>query len=187
MKTPKEWIVVEGPSDTRRLIEVFGQRVKTIETGGSAINQETIDQIRHAHQKQGVIVLTDPDYPGKRIRQLITQAVPSVKHAYIDPQHAQAKRKGKSLGVEHTDDQAILEAIGRVMTPSNSADQALISVSQLMELGLVRSADASQRRKYLADYFHLGHSNGKRLHQQLARYQIGYQEVKQVLEEGGYR
>src|SRR5699024_7157625 len=53
---PREVIVVEGRDDTKRLIEAFGKTVQTIETNGSAIDQATLDQIKAAHEKLGVIV-----------------------------------------------------------------------------------------------------------------------------------
>ena len=41
------------------------------------------------HKKQeGVIVLTDPDFPGDKIRHTITEHVSGVKHAYLDREKA---------------------------------------------------------------------------------------------------
>ncbi|KFN93377.1 ribonuclease M5 [Tetragenococcus muriaticus PMC-11-5] len=50
----EEIIVVEGKEDTRRLQEVLP--VDTIETIGSAINEEIIERIIHAQERRGVIV-----------------------------------------------------------------------------------------------------------------------------------
>ena len=76
---PQEIIVVEGRDDTKRLIETFGPTVKTIETGGSALEAPVLAQIVEAARTHGIIVLTDPDYQGERLRRLVTQAVPSAK------------------------------------------------------------------------------------------------------------
>lgn len=65
----KEIIVVEGKDDTAKLKQALD--VDTIETNGSAINKDILAQIAHAKTKRGVIVFTDPDYPGQRIRQII--------------------------------------------------------------------------------------------------------------------
>ena len=56
-------IVVEGRDDTRRLREIYPD-IETIETNGSAIDEETIALIQKALQTREVIVFTDPDYPG---------------------------------------------------------------------------------------------------------------------------
>ena len=50
----QEIIVVEGKDDTRRLREVVD--ADTIETIGSAINEEILMQIEHAQETRGVIV-----------------------------------------------------------------------------------------------------------------------------------
>ena len=73
-------IVVEGRDDTRRLREIYPE-IETIETNGSAIDEETIALIQKALQTREVIVFTDPDYPGTRIRNIIQERVPGVKHA----------------------------------------------------------------------------------------------------------
>ena len=65
MTTIKQVVVVEGRDDTKRLKETFGA-IDTIETRGSAIDEATLERIRQAQAKRGVIVLTDPDFPGEK-------------------------------------------------------------------------------------------------------------------------
>ncbi|WP_425442097.1 toprim domain-containing protein, partial [Sediminibacillus massiliensis] len=50
----KEIIVVEGKDDTAKIKQAID--ADTIETNGSAVNQEILDQIKHAQQKRGVII-----------------------------------------------------------------------------------------------------------------------------------
>ena len=52
-----EFIVVEGRDDTERVKRAV--ECDTIETNGSAINEQTLEVIRNAQQSRGVIVLTD--------------------------------------------------------------------------------------------------------------------------------
>ena len=80
----KEIIVVEGKDDTTAIKRAV--QADTIETNGSAISEETLKRIQHAQEKRGVIVFTDPDYPGRRIRAIIEERVKGVKHAYT-PTH----------------------------------------------------------------------------------------------------
>ena len=82
----KEVIVVEGRDDTAAVKRAI--QADTIETNGSAIDDEIIEQIRHAAEKRGVIVLTDPDYPGEKIRSIIEKNIPGVKHAFIPQNQA---------------------------------------------------------------------------------------------------
>ena len=71
-----EFIVVEGRDDTERVKTAV--ECDTIETNGSAINRETLAVIQNAQETRGVIVLTDPDFPGDRIRNIITEHVPEL-------------------------------------------------------------------------------------------------------------
>ena len=109
----KEIIVVEGKSDTVAVKRATG--ADTIETNGSAIDEKTLIRIQHAEETRGVIVFTDPDYPGRRIRAIIEERIPSVKHAFLEKKKTIAKN-GKGLGIEHAKDEDIREAIRSVYT-----------------------------------------------------------------------
>ncbi|SQC70129.1 ribonuclease M5 [Listeria fleischmannii subsp. fleischmannii] len=61
----QEIIVVEGRDDTTALNRAV--IADTIETGGSAINQKILEEIKHAKEKRGVIIFTDPDFPGEKL------------------------------------------------------------------------------------------------------------------------
>ncbi len=61
----KEIIVVEGKDDTVAIKRAVN--ADTIETNGSAVNEATIEQVRLAQKKRGVIIFTDPDFPGQKI------------------------------------------------------------------------------------------------------------------------
>ncbi len=86
----KQIIVVEGKDDTaaiKRAVEA-----DTIETNGSALNDSVIAQIKLAKQRRGVIIFTDPDYPGERIRRIINEQVPGCGHAFLPKQEAISKK-----------------------------------------------------------------------------------------------
>ncbi|WP_249727476.1 toprim domain-containing protein, partial [Bacillus paralicheniformis] len=88
----------------------------TIETNGSAISEETLKRIQHVQEKRGVIVFTDPNYPGRRIPAIIEERVQGVKHAFL-PKAKTIAKNGKGLGIEHAADDDIREALRHVYTP----------------------------------------------------------------------
>ena len=92
----KEIIVVEGKDDTTAVQQAV--YADTIETNGSAINAEIIEKIRLAQETRGVIILTDPDYPGQKIRHTISEQVPGCKHAFIPKEKAITKERKGSRG-----------------------------------------------------------------------------------------
>ncbi|QHW38440.1 ribonuclease M5 [Staphylococcus ursi] len=173
-----EFIVVEGRDDTERVQRAV--TCDTIETNGSAIDQNILDVIRQAQETRGVIVLTDPDFPGDKIRTTIRETVPGVKHAFIDRERAKNKR-GK-IGVEHASLEDIRDALMHVSTPLSEA-QETISKDVLIDLGLIIGPAARYRRNLLGKRLHIGHSNGKQLLKKLNAFGYTEADVRRALEE----
>ena len=184
----KEIIVVEGRDDTIKLKQAI--KADTIETNGSAINEEIIKRIRHAQKKRGVIIFTDPDYPGERIRHIIDQRVPGCKHAFLTQDEARAKNPhNNSLGIEHATPEAIRKALKKVYELTESKEE-VISQTDLLINGLIGSNKANDRRKKLGEYLQIGHTNGKQLLKRLNQFQITKEEfeaaVKAIQQEENY-
>lgn len=172
----EEIIVVEGKDDTKRIQEVVV--ADTIETIGSAINEDILQQIEHAQEIRGVIVFTDPDFSGEKIRKIIMEAVPDVKHAFLPRAQAQGKKKNRSLGVEHASDEAILEALKRVVVPvAEKSNQSVISQTDLFALGLMAGSQSKELREKIGDELRIGYTNGKQLQKRLAMFQITIEEL----------
>lgn len=174
----EEIIVVEGKDDTRRLQEVV--EADTIETIGSAINDEILEQIEHAQETRGVIVFTDPDFPGEKIRKTIMEYVPQAKHAFLPREQARPKRKG-SLGVEHASNQAILEALEKVVTPVFSDEEPEIPRQLLLSYGLIAGEKAKEKREKLGDELRIGYTNGKQLPKRLKMFRITVEEFEEAM------
>lgn len=171
-----EFIVVEGRDDTERVKSAV--ECDTIETNGSAINQTTLAVIKQAYDTRGVIVLTDPDFPGDKIRNTIRGYIPGVKHAYIDRDKARSKR-GK-IGVEHADIEVIKDALINVSTPFEEGNES-ISKDVLIDLGLIVGKDARRKRAMLSQKLNIGHSNGKQLVKKLNAFGYTEQDVREAL------
>lgn len=171
-----EFIVVEGRDDTERVKRAV--ECDTIETNGSAINEHTLSVIAQAFETRGVIVLTDPDFPGDKIRNTIQKHVPGVKHAYIDREKAKSKR-GK-IGVEHAQLEDIKDALINVSTPFEEGYET-ISKSVLIDLGLIIGKDARKKREIIGRKLHIGHSNGKQLINKLNAFGYTEEDVRNAL------
>ncbi|KSU76551.1 ribonuclease M5 [Fictibacillus enclensis] len=164
----KEVIVVEGKSDTTVIQNAVN--ADTLETNGSEISEETIEQIRLAQEKRGVIIFTDPDYPGERIRKIISNNVPGCKHAFLPKQEAIAKNK-RGLGVEHASKESIREALDNVKE-EYIEEVERITWNDLVSAGLIGGPKAKARREKLGRRLRIGYMNGKQLHKRLMMFQI---------------
>ncbi|MBD3949883.1 ribonuclease M5 [Tuanshanicoccus lijuaniae] len=179
-KPPQEVIIVEGRDDTKRLIETFGPYVKTIETNGSAVSRSVQQQIVAASEQFGIIIFTDPDYQGERIRRIVTALVPQAKQAYLTQQEADSGKEHKSLGIEHALPETILKALAHVMTPEVGPVDT-IELSDLIRLRLIGHPQAVKRRSWLSEQLRIGHLNGKQLQKKLSVYHISLEQVEAVL------
>lgn len=177
----QEIIVVEGKDDTKRIQQVV--EADTIETIGSAINAEILERIAHAEEVRGVIVFTDPDFSGEKIRKIITEQIPSVKHAFISRRLATPTKRGASLGVEHASNEAIIEALKNVMTPKETSEAELITKDDLISYGLIAGNQAKAKREALGELLRIGYTNGKQLHKRLGMFQITQAELAAAMTE----
>jgi len=177
-KRLKEVIVVEGRDDTTRLQEVFD--VDTIETNGSAVNEQTLRRIAKALERRGVIVFTDPDFPGDRIRARINERVPGCKQAYLP--RADAKDKRGKIGVEHASPEAIERALGAVYE-TEEKQEAEVTREMILAADLIGGPAASKRRKRLGQVLAIGEPNAKQLVKRVASIRITKQEWEDALKQ----
>ncbi|WP_010648977.1 ribonuclease M5 [Oceanobacillus massiliensis] len=176
----KEIIVVEGRDDTAKIR--LAVDADTIETNGSAVSKDTLTKIKHAKEKRGVIIFTDPDYPGERIRHIVDQAVPGCKHAFLTRDQARAKNpKNKSLGIEHASIESIRGALQDVYELAEISESE-IDKSDLLACGLLGGPQASARREKLGELLQIGHTNGKQLLKRLTQFQITKKQFEQAVQ-----
>jgi len=176
----KEVIVVEGKSDTVAIQRAV--QADTIETGGSAVPPHVIKKVKLAQEKRGVIIFTDPDFQGERIRRIVSQAVPGCKHAFITRDEGRGKR---NLGVENASDEVIRKALAEVRTEVEYPVKEAISFEDLLEAGLIAGNGASERREKLGEILGIGYANGKQILKRLNMFQVSKREFLLALEQIG--
>ena len=179
----QEVLVVEGKDDTANLHRFYD--VDTYETRGSAITDDDLERIEKLNNLRGVIVFTDPDYNGERIRKIIMEAVPTAKHAFLNRGEAvpKSKNKGRSLGVEHASFEDLQKALAGVLGSYDDENHFDITKSDLMRLGLLMGADSRKRREYIGEKLRIGYTNGKQLLKRLELFGVTLAEVEEAMEE----
>lgn len=176
-----EVIIVEGKDDTANLKRYY--EVDTYETRGSAINQDDLERIAKLQELRGVIVFTDPDYNGERIRKIIMQEIPQTKHAFLNRGEAvpKSKTKGRSLGVEHASFEDLEKALAGLVGSYEDETFFDITKSDLMRLGLLMGSDSRKRREYLGESLRIGHCNGKQMLKRLELFGVSLAEVEDAM------
>lgn len=162
MYTVKETIIVEGVYDKIKLSRFIDAVI--IATHGFSIFSDSrlLSSIKKMAQSTGIVILTDSDSAGFKIRNYIKQAVPSdtVKHAYVPDIHGKEKRKVKAgkeglLGVEGMKEDVILDALRKAgCTIDGSLSEAKkgreITKADLYKAGLSGGEGSREKRNALA-------------------------------------
>lgn len=148
-------IVVEGITDVAFLSNFI--EAEFITTNGSEIPEKTIEYLKNCAEKRDIFVLTDPDSPGKRIRDKLDENIPNLKHCFISKEHAIKKNK---VGVAESTKEEILDSLSHYLT-TTTTKTGTITQFDLVSLGLAGSEDSAQKRDAVCKKLHLGFCNGK--------------------------
>lgn len=155
----KQAVVVEGKYDKIKLSSLIDAVI--IQTNGYGIfkDSDKLALIRYYAAKTGIIIMTDSDSAGFKIRNFIKGAVnknDTVINVYIPDIFGKEKRKLKpscegKLGVEGVDKKIILEALEKagVCAENSVYNKDKITKTDLFELGLSGGRNSSLMRKKL--------------------------------------
>ena len=173
----KEVIVVEGKSDIQRIQQAL--EADCIATEGFTLRKGVIDQIRVAYEKRGIIILTDPDTAGERIRRVLTKKFPNAQHAFVPRDEAFAN---DDIGIEQASPESIRKALSVLHTESlESSDE--FSMADLVKHGLSGFPNSADRRASVGAYLGIGYGNGKQFLYRLNHYGISRRDYEQAVEE----
>ncbi|MEA5050241.1 MAG: DUF4093 domain-containing protein [Oscillospiraceae bacterium] len=149
----RQAVVVEGRYDAARLATITDAVVVTTDGFNLFRDEEKQRLIRTLAQSVGIIVLTDSDTAGFRIRKFIGDLTggQGVQHAYIPEIRGKEPRKRAPgaeglLGVEGVDSDVVARALLRFSGGQAETAGAPITESDLYADGLYGAPDAAARR-----------------------------------------
>ncbi|WP_461207139.1 ribonuclease M5 [Clostridium sp. DL1XJH146] len=177
----KEVIVVEGRDDITAIKKAVDAEV--IAVGGFGINYKVIERIKEAQKRQGVIVFTDPDHAGEKIRKIISKRVEGIKHAYISREEG---LKGTNIGVENASVETIRKALAAAKYEVKQ-ERVEFTIADIFFFDLTGSQKAKRKRELLCRDLRIGYCNSNQFITRLNNYGITKEEfiktLKKVTEE----
>ena len=152
-------IIVEGKYDKARLSTVIDALIITTDGFGIFNSKEKQTFIKKIANEKGIIILTDSDAAGFKIRNFLKNIVPEDKitHTYIPDIYGKEKRKdapskeGK-LGVEGVDNAILEKALlnsGLFNSDEKLSEKRLITTADLFDAGLSGGANSAEKRRSL--------------------------------------
>jgi ribonuclease M5 len=171
----KEVIVVEGRDDAIAVKQAVDAEI--IITHGFGINEEILKRIALAQERRGVIIFTDPDHAGERIRRFLAERIKGCKHAFLPREEA---IKNGDIGIENASPESIRSALKKVRTKV-SEKRIEFGKADLLEYGLIGTDQASERRDKLGKILGIGYGNAKQFLNRLNNYGITREEFHGAL------
>ncbi len=157
-------VIVEGKYDKIKLSSIIDAPI--IQTDGFGIfkDKELQRLIRMLAEKRGILVLTDSDSAGFKIRSFIGSTVDKkyIKHAYIPDIFGKERRKTEpskegKLGVEGVSEEVIMQALANagVLCESSTEPERPITKLDLYEFGFTGGENSAEKRNCLLRYYAL--------------------------------
>lgn len=152
----KEAVVVEGKYDKIRLSSVLDATI--VETDGFRIfsDEKSIEMLRVLAKKCGLIIITDSDFAGFRIRNYLKNKITEgvITHVYLPDVAGKEKRKAHPskeglLGLEGLSQNDILSALEKAgVTASEKAGPPSEKITKLdlYNLGLSGGKNSKEKR-----------------------------------------
>lgn len=152
-------VIVEGKYDKIRLSSILDALIITTDGFGIFNNKEKQTLIKKLAKEKGLLILTDSDAAGFKIRNLIKNIADdeNVIHAYIPDVFGKEKRKTEyskegKLGVEGIDNSLLEEALrksGFFNEKESEKKQREITNADLYEAGLTGRENSAEKRRQL--------------------------------------
>jgi len=186
-------IIVEGRYDKIKLSSVIDGII--IETDGFGIfnDKEKQKLIRKLAETKGLLILTDSDSAGFKIRSFIRGIVPAeqIKQAYIPDIFGKEKRKTEpskegKLGVEGVKVQVIVDALekaGILCEETENKQRKEITKLDLYEDGVSGKPDSEALRKKLLKHLDLPERLTSNALVQILNTFLTFEEYKKAVEE----
>lgn len=171
----KEVIVVEGKDDVAAVKAAVDAEVIT--THGFGYGMKLISLLKDIEKRRGIIIFTDPDYMGNKIRKDIARHLENPKHAFL-PQGKAMKKD--NIGVENATSEDIIKAL-EASRPTIEKKEIEFTQKDLRDNGLINSDGATIRRDKVADYLRIGHGNGKQFLSRLNSFGVTREEFENAV------
>lgn len=172
----KEVLVVEGKMDVVAINKAV--EADCIITEGFNLKPKALANIEQAYRKRGIIILTDPDPAGERIRRFLAKRFPKAKHAFVPKEEA---TDNDDIGIEQAKPPAIRAALEKVRTMDWEPKETFKSADLIVN-GLSGTPEASDRRARLGAALGVGFANAKTFLLRLNHYGVTREEFDNALE-----
>lgn len=187
----REAVIVEGRYDKIKLQSVIDTLIITTDGFGIFKDKEKLDFIRELARTRGIVIMTDSDAAGFKIRSYISGSVVdgTVKNVYIPEIFGKERRKAAPsaegiLGVEGVDVAVIEQALDAAgVTADSRPAQRVITKLDLYRDGLYGGPNSAALRKEFLRHVGLPSRISANMIPEAVAYLLTYDEYLQAVGE----
>lgn len=176
-----ELIVVEGKTDIDFLSSFIEADFYSV--NGSAISSKDISFLKEIEKNRPIIILTDPDFPGKKIREILNSNLTNVYNAYVRKEFS---IKNHKVGVAESTINEVLLALNNLKKFETNVNSDL-TMNDLYELNLNGSKNSKQLRKTICDYLHIEYLNAKQLLKKLKTLGLNKNDLMEIIKNAKWK
>jgi len=176
-KKIEEIIIVEGKDDIAAVKRAVDAEIFQVQ-GFSGLKKSTLNRVKAIAKKKDIIILTDPDFAGEKIRRAIEEAVPTAKHAYISREEGTKK---DNIGVENASPEDIVSALEMARCKERTSED-IYTMTDLVDAGLSVGSESKALRQALGAELKIGYANSKQLLSKLNNFGISKEDFLRALE-----
>lgn len=170
--------VCEGITDEDKLKKLGCLFV--VPTEGIFIRKEITDFLAKCKAIRDIVLILDPDGPGRKIGQMIEERIGECIH--INVPKKKAIQKGK-VGVAQMDIQTLKEYLRVCISHDIFTDERLsLEDEDFYDLGLVGVGSKAKRYR-LIERFSIPYTSAKKVEECLLMLSIGKEEIKEIIDD----
>ena len=166
-------VVVEGKEDSSYLSSFI--EAEFVTTNGYGIPEADIEYLNEASKHKDILVLVDPDKPGRQIENKLKNQLK--KATYLNIEISKCTR-GQKQGVAECEQEEIINVLKPYFESKNIEKTPL-----LLEKSLKIALSDKKLREHLSNKYHLGNCNNKTIFRRLGTLQITEQDLLKTIEE----
>ncbi|CAM3101427.1 ribonuclease M5 [Streptobacillus ratti] len=178
----EEIVVVEGRDDVTRLSQVIDATIVQL-NGSTGLSKEKISYINELSKRKDILLFTDPDFTGKKIREKINKNIEGkVINIYVSRE--EATRNG-NVGVENINNKKIYdifsEYLSNKLVSNDNKEKYVYNIDKLLENGLIGDKLSKLKREIIGDILKIGYYNSKGLLSMLNCMNISYADFENAV------
>ncbi len=171
--------IVEGKTDTSKLKSIY-ENIETFETNGNRINKKRLNTIKLLHKNNNIYIMTDPDFIGNKIRNIISNALNNdCYHVYI--QNYFSNKNNKKNGIAEINKEILINSINKAKKFDKNTHENNFSYNEYLNLKL----NNKNIRLYICNKLNICYFNHIKLYKILNFLNININYLKRILE--GYK